>query len=588
MFRKIMATTSLVRFIALATLFLIANQYGCKRCVDFDGDGYGNPSGITCKHFELDCDDGNPDVNPSKTEGPYKDETCYDGLDNDCNGLADSEDPNCISKGLTRQDFKKIGSGGFGDRANSYAWSMELFNGDLYVGTNRHHNWQVMQAFAQFGLDVSALVPGPVDGTWGHLAWAEETRGGIWRYRPNSAQPEWEIVHQAEVLEGVLPIMPNSSLPTPPTIVGYYPESYGYRTLGSFNGHLYAIGIGMWVPNMPFSSILRSADGENWENVTGIISDATNPRGLAVYHDKLFVSASIAGSSPGGAGYSMVYASDDPKTEDWTEVSLPGFGNENNVELPYLTVFDDHLYASTINYKTGFEVWKTDGTLDPEDPKGERYVWTQVIKDGYGDTWNQWGMTMKGFGEYLYVGSSAGIGIVLKNGIPVGSRPFDVIRVDKNDNAELVVGAYIPRDPPPGWPKSRTPLSGWPAGFGNALNVYVWMMEEHNGWLYLGSLDMGNMVITDFWDLLIKPIAGPISEQIFNQIFKKESPGGGADLWKTKDGIHWEPVFINGFGNRSNVGIRRMLSVGDLLYVTTANGNTGDPEGGCEVWVGQE
>jgi hypothetical protein len=284
----------------------------------------------------------------------------------------------------------------------------------------------------------------------------------------------------------------------------------------------------------------------------------------------------------------MVYASYDPKAEDWTEVSLPGFGNENNVELPYLTVFDDHLYASTINYKTGFEVWKTDGTIDTEDPKGERYVWTQVIKDGFGDTWNQWGMTMKGFGEYLYVGSSAGIGIVLKNGIPVGSRPFDVIRVDRDDKAELVVGAYIPRDPPPGWPKFRNPLSGLPAGFGNALNVYVWMMEEHKGWLYLGTLDMGNMAITDFWDLLIKPIAGPISEQIFDQIFKKDPPGGGADLWKTKDGIHWEPVFIDGFGNRLNVGIRRMLSVDDLLYVTTANGNTGDPWGGCEVWVGHE
>jgi hypothetical protein len=284
----------------------------------------------------------------------------------------------------------------------------------------------------------------------------------------------------------------------------------------------------------------------------------------------------------------MVYASYDPKTEDWTEVSLPGFGNENNVELPYLTVFDDHLYASTINYKTGFEVWKTDGTIDTEDPKGERYVWTQVIKDGFGDTWNQWGMTMKGFGEYLYVGSSAGIGIVLKNGIPIGTRPFDVIRVGKNDKAELVVGAYIPRDPPPGWPKFRNPLSGLPAGFGNALNVYVWMMEEHKGWLYLGTLDMGNMVITDFWDLLIKPIAGPVSEQIFDQIFKKDPPSGGADLWKTKDGIHWEPVFTDGFGNRLNVGIRRMLSVGDLLYVTTANGNTGEPGGGCEVWVGHK
>ena len=211
MFRRNLANARLMIFIAVVTLFLISNQYGCKPCVDLDGDGYGNPAGINCKYFELDCDDSNPDVNPGKTEGPYKDETCYDGLDNDCNGLVDSEDPNCISKGLVKEDFQKIGSGGFGDSANSYAWSMELFKGDLYVGTNRHHNWQVVKAFEQFGVNISAVVPGPEDGTWGHLAWAEETRGGIWRYRPDSAQPEWELVHQAEVLEGELPIMPNPS-----------------------------------------------------------------------------------------------------------------------------------------------------------------------------------------------------------------------------------------------------------------------------------------------------------------------------------------------------------------------------------------
>lgn len=273
----------------------------------------------------------------------------------------------------------------------------------------------------------------------------------------------------------------------------------------------------------------------------------------------------------------MVYASSDPKTQGWTEVSLPGLGNDDNAEIPYLTVFDDHLYASTTNFNTGFEVWKTDGTPDPGDPEGKRYVWTQVIKDGFGDTWNQWGMTMEGFGDYLYVGTAVGGGMVLKDGKPVGMRAFDVIRVDRDDNAELVVGAAKAIDPPPGWPEIRVPLSGQPAGFGNPFNVYVWMMEVHDGWLYLGTMDMTGMFLE-----MLKAMIDTNLFDIFNELF------GGADLYKTRDGMYWEPVTESGFGNPNNVGIRRMISAGDMLYISTANGKTGDPRGGCEVLMAHE
>ena len=55
---------------------------------DADGDGY-----MIC---EGDCDDTNPDVNPLALEGPLDDPTCSDGIDNDCDGLIDT-DPECIS-----------------------------------------------------------------------------------------------------------------------------------------------------------------------------------------------------------------------------------------------------------------------------------------------------------------------------------------------------------------------------------------------------------------------------------------------------------------------------------------------------------
>ena len=55
-------------------------------CVDADGDGYRS---TTCGG--QDCNDSNRDVFPGAGE------RCNDGIDNDCNGLIDAEDPQCAA-----------------------------------------------------------------------------------------------------------------------------------------------------------------------------------------------------------------------------------------------------------------------------------------------------------------------------------------------------------------------------------------------------------------------------------------------------------------------------------------------------------
>jgi hypothetical protein len=82
-------------------------------CVDNDGDGYGagGPGPSICAHTELDCNDTDPNVHPGAVEGPYGDPTCSDGLDNDCNGLADNAfEPTCNPDDLnmTAADFECI------------------------------------------------------------------------------------------------------------------------------------------------------------------------------------------------------------------------------------------------------------------------------------------------------------------------------------------------------------------------------------------------------------------------------------------------------------------------------------------------
>ena len=494
--------------------------------------------------------------------------------------------------------FVKIGEGGFGDPANSYSWSVLPFKGDLYVGTNRHHLHSMMEALTYMpgspispGMLPADLLPDPPPGSpgWFTSGWAKAFQGEIWRY---SSENTWERVHQS----GVAQLGDGRQVPV----------AYGYRALAEFKGYLYACGIGTWMPPVPTNTILRSASGDpgTWEDVSGIIKATTNIRAITEWNGKIYVAASVnAGMIPGMGAGAVVFASENPATTGWAPVSIPGFGG-NNSEIYYLTVFNNHLYASTVNLVTGFEVWKTDGTSDGTG----KYVWTRVIQNGFGDTWNQYGMTMAVFDDHLYLGTAVGIGMVMKEGTVVGTRPIEIIRIDKDDRAELIVGAKKASDPIDGGPNPRNPLSGMGAGFGNPFNVYAWNMNVYKNCLYVGTFDLSVFVIgaleknPDLFrfflsvyaseDLAFPPsiVDAIINSRLTPQVLElMKKLFGGGDLWKSCDGVHWVPVTLNGFGNPLNYGIREVIPVqkdgGDMaLAIGTANPFTGRPNGGCEVW----
>jgi C1A family cysteine protease len=74
--------------VADATKFIgrVVDWFFADECLDTDGDGYG--TGGACDG-ELDCENDEPTVYPGAPE------ICDDGLDNDCNGLTDGDDPAC-------------------------------------------------------------------------------------------------------------------------------------------------------------------------------------------------------------------------------------------------------------------------------------------------------------------------------------------------------------------------------------------------------------------------------------------------------------------------------------------------------------
>ena len=60
--------------------------------VDSDEDGW-----MAC---EGDCKDSEPAIHPGVKEGPVGHPTCSDGIDNDCNGMIDMEEPHCYCRDL--------------------------------------------------------------------------------------------------------------------------------------------------------------------------------------------------------------------------------------------------------------------------------------------------------------------------------------------------------------------------------------------------------------------------------------------------------------------------------------------------------
>jgi len=63
---------------------------GCAGgCTDNDSDGYGYPADSSCTYASEDCNDALASVNPGATE------ICSNGIDDDCDGLTDSADPQC-------------------------------------------------------------------------------------------------------------------------------------------------------------------------------------------------------------------------------------------------------------------------------------------------------------------------------------------------------------------------------------------------------------------------------------------------------------------------------------------------------------
>lgn len=446
---------------------------------------------------------------------------------------------------------------------NNYAWSMAELGDYLYVGTGRNILYNILLSVQKSELLGDFAIPEELTPT------IVDNRAEIWRYNKHVPTDGWQKVFKA---------------PDDSNIIQGFRYMIRYTDA---NGQT-ALYVGGFCQDEVRT--LRSTDGLDWREIPNDNLGGSSTRAMVIHtNQKLYMSTVDEGSRDQPA---LIYEYIAPTGQNpegrWQQITAnpsdPGFiqSKNPNGQVMMMASFKDRLYAATINVVEGFELWRTEG---PEPKVNE---WKLVIDKGAGDACNIIPLTLGIFKDYLYVGAIM-FPLLAEDPIQFSSiKPFDLVRIDEQDHWQLVVGGRPKKPTEPTTGTRGKALSHRSSGLGNPFNLYCWQLEEYNGEFLLGTFD---------WSVLLKPLVPAILPaaldwpewaKVLLQLFltillavwSAIYPFEGFDLYKSKDGIHWFPVSLNGLGNPHNYGARLLFKSTDgHLDLGTAN-----PFDGCEVW----
>lgn len=487
--------------------------------------------------------------------------------------------------------FEKIADNGFASetgnfdyyRHNNYAWSMEEFNGELYVGTGRSVDtfnimWETLWAAMQPGVRPPELPDvahppflqdflqkvGPaylVTDKEAFREWVSVSQAEIWRYDNR----DWERVYQAPKVDSFLRTS-TGTIPEPRYKVA---QTSGFRSMITFTDNtgveaLYAASGGF---SLAISSpmLYRTTNGDDWETLATPAAMGRETRAMAVLNGKLYVG--VGGRDGSGGATPAVWCNDDPTDPTgWVQVMNFDTLDSTNLGVKVMCDYNGLLYVGTQN-QDGFQVWRSTSGNPTSNAD-----WVRVVADGAGDRYNVNAQTMQVFNGLLYVST---VSLPFLSGYP-DMKGFEIIRIFPDDTWQLVMGARNPVDSPGPMYDNRTPISGWPAGFGNPMAFYGWSMEAYNGFLFVGNLD------TTVFLRYLDDYEGDIPDiPNLDSMVAAAEKISGCDLWCSPNGYLWLPVTIDGFNTPENYGFRTMKATSMGLFLGTAN-----PFTGCEIWQG--
>lgn len=466
-------------------------------------------------------------------------------------------------------EFSRIATGGFGDDNNTFNFSMEWFEGKLYVGTGRAVNC-VSHAIDQ--VQTGAKTVYPVFGCPADMK-DLQLQAEIWAYTPQTKS--WARVFQSpnDISLG----MDQSGNPA------FTAEDIVFRGMAVFTEAdgtqaLYVAGVsasamfdnvapynaaqctaGVQSACFPNPRILRSTDGVNfapipmdWGTYMGMLVPNSPEefkvrgfRDLTVYNGSLYATPSDY------IGTGFVIGSSNPSQGDnaWQAVSPA------TATLPVRTLYSWNGFLWICggdprvgpakpgggNYPDGYFVYKTTS------PTPDMSTYIPIITEGAGMPLGDRStdvLSVADFNGQLYIGTD---------------RPTEMVRINTDDSWQLLIG--IPRQTQFGY---QNPLTGLSSGLGNTMTGHFYRMAVFNNELYMGTWDWSDSFIG------IDPL---------NPLLLYEF---GTDLYKTPDGISWSAVTHNGFNDVNNFGIRALQTTPFGLFLGTTR-----PIGGAQVWLNQ-
>ena len=420
-------------------------------------------------------------------------------------------------------------------RQNNYCWSMSELDDYIYVGTGRNILLVIIQTYFGDSLNIPTSIYVP----------NQDNKAEIWRYKKDCPD-SWQKVFTVED-----------------------EKEYGFRYMVNFkpfNGNpaLYAAS----AATEGYMQVYKSVNGTVWEKVLSDVKPnstitGTSSRAMVVHKDKLYLAAI---DETGQGPETLLYSSKDPEFVPWKLETPEGTNPNKNPQggITNMAVFNNRIYVAT-STENGIQVWRT----NKEEPKVND--WTLVVDNGFGDEDNVYPLSMGVFKNHLYVSGTKELPLAWA--IP---RGCDIVRIDKYDDYEVVVG-----------PNS---VSGILSGFYNPFNVYAWQIQEYNEKLFISTFDDATNMQLILELLLANKDNLPLPEFIVDilieiyelvvellNVFKYPF---GFNLYVSRDGLDFEPVFLDGLDNRYNYGGRILyVDSEDDLYIGTAN-----PYQGLEVW----
>lgn len=484
-------------------------------------------------------------------------------------------------KGLSSKDFRRIARNGIGDQLNAYPHSMTWFNDRLIVGTTRSNLCLFKVSKIQKKID-----RWPVDCP--ESVYEQDMRARVYQFDPTAAVVGVENSGWTQTFVSPMIDVEGEALP----------REIGYRAMCVYQArtddkpHLYAA---TYTPARGQGArILRSADGYSFDVVPmpeSFGDNVTTLRLIVPFKGRLFTSPTgSAGGNVNATGDCTIFCTDDPLGGDWEITNVPYFGDTTNLGVFEMIGVGDWLYAGTGNGK-GFQIWRTRAEGKPP------FQWDLVIREGaYRGALNQGVASFCVLDGVLYAGSGIQHGGIDRAN-KIGPAGPEMIRIYENGQWDLVCGRE--RDTPDGM---KVPISGMLPGFNSMFSGYFWRMENHDGWLYVGTFDWTVMLRyseSTYWPI---PFQKMLARYGVDELIKLN---GGADIYRSRDGENWLPVTTQGLGNPFNYGVRTLQSTPYGLAVGFVNpfgpkvgkdgvngigpegfGYVPNPDGGMEVWLG--